>query len=167
MHFGNELEINDAGYLSRNSTNYLHWQVNRRFTDLPQDSRYTSKDWRGRVSTDYNDHGELLNNQLRISREGRWRDGRYEYGQVNINSAGRDDLITRGHGSMKTPWNFNTYFEYERPRKGNWGHLLTAELYLGGLDGDRRRLVVPLVEDAPVDAEHADLHGVRARRVGA
>lgn len=137
MHFGNDLEINDAGYLARNSTNYLHWQVSRRFTDLPQHSRYTSKDWRGRVSTNYNDHGELLNHQLRISREGRWRDGSYEYGQVNINSAGRDDLITRGHGSMKEPWNFNSYFEYERPRKGNWGHTLTAELYLGGLEGDR------------------------------
>ena len=37
MHFGNQLQINDAGYLSRNSTNYLHWQVNRRFTDLPRE----------------------------------------------------------------------------------------------------------------------------------
>ena len=35
MHFGNDLEINDAGYLSRNSTNYAHYQVNRRFTELP------------------------------------------------------------------------------------------------------------------------------------
>ena len=33
MHFGDELEINDAGYLSRNNTNYLHWQLNRRFTE--------------------------------------------------------------------------------------------------------------------------------------
>ena len=47
MHFGNHLEINDAGYLSRNSVNYLHWQVNRRFTELPAESRYASKDWRG------------------------------------------------------------------------------------------------------------------------
>ena len=36
MHFGNELQINDAGYLSRNSTNYLHCQVKRRFTELPE-----------------------------------------------------------------------------------------------------------------------------------
>src|SRR5690606_5261263 len=35
MHFGDELEINDAGYLSRNNLNYAHWQVSRRFTDLP------------------------------------------------------------------------------------------------------------------------------------
>jgi len=33
MHFGNRLDINDAGFLSRNSANYLHWQINRRFTD--------------------------------------------------------------------------------------------------------------------------------------
>jgi hypothetical protein len=71
MHFGNDFEINDAGYLSRNSTNYLHWQINRRFTDLPADSRYASKDWRGRISTDYNDHGQRLGNQLRVSRESR------------------------------------------------------------------------------------------------
>ena len=46
MHFGNELQINDFGYLSRNSTNYLNWEVKRRFTDLPKESRYASKDWR-------------------------------------------------------------------------------------------------------------------------
>ena len=57
MHFGNELQINDAGYLSRNSTNYAHWEVNRRFTDLPEESRYSSKEWRWRASTNYNDHG--------------------------------------------------------------------------------------------------------------
>ena len=34
MHFGNELDINDAGFLSQNSLNYLHWEVKRRFTDL-------------------------------------------------------------------------------------------------------------------------------------
>ena len=98
MHFGNDLQINDAGYLARVSTNYLHWQVNRRFTELPETSRYSSKDWRWRVSTNYNDHGQLLNDQFRMSRESRLRDGSYEFAQININSAGVDDLLTRGHG---------------------------------------------------------------------
>ena len=39
-----------------------------RFTELPVESRYASKDWRWRVSTDHNDHGELLSHQFRISR---------------------------------------------------------------------------------------------------
>ena len=136
MHFGNELQINDAGYLSRNSTNYLHWQVNRRFTDLPAGSRYASKDWRWRASTDYNDHGQLLNHQFRMSRESRTRNGSYEYGQININSAGVDDLLTRGNGVVKLPPNFNTYFNYERPREGCWGYEVEAELSTGGLAGN-------------------------------
>ncbi|MFC4309268.1 DUF5916 domain-containing protein [Steroidobacter flavus] len=136
MHFSNDLQINDAGYLSRNSTNYAHWQLNRRFTNLPAESRYMSKDWRWRVSTDYNDYGQLLNHQFRISRESRLRDGSYEYGQVNINSAGVDDLLTRGNGVVNLPPNFNSYFEFERPRQGNWAYHLELEFQSGGLAGN-------------------------------
>jgi hypothetical protein len=108
----------------------------RRFTDLAESSRYASKDWRLRLSSDYNDHGDLLNHQLRISRESRLRNGSYEYGQININSAGADDLITRGHGILNTPSNFNAYFNYERPRKGNWSYETEIEVYSGGLAGN-------------------------------
>lgn len=136
MHFGNDLDINDAGYLQRNSTNYLHYEVRRRFTELPETSRYASKDWRWRVSTDYNDHGELGSDQFRVSRESRLRNGSYEYGQVNINSAGYDDLLTRGNGILWVPPNFNSYFDYERPRVNNWGYKLEANLFSGGLSGN-------------------------------
>jgi hypothetical protein len=136
MHFGDELEINDAGYLSRNNMNYLHWQVNRRFTDLPAESRYASKDWRWRATSNRNDHGQLLNYQFRMSRESRLRNGSYEYAQINVNSARVDDLLTRGHGVVDLPPNFNGYFEYDRPRKGNWGYHIEAEAYSGGLEGN-------------------------------
>jgi hypothetical protein len=136
MHFGNGLQINDAGYLSRNSTNYAHWQFNRRFTELPPSSRYASKDWRWRVTTDYNDHGQRLNNQLRVSRESRLRDGSYEYVEVKLNSDGIDDLLTRGNGVVKLPANFGSYFEYDRPRQGNWGYHIELEAFSGGLAGN-------------------------------
>jgi hypothetical protein len=138
MHFSNDLQLNDAGYLSRNSTNYLHWQVNRRFTDLPAESRYASKDWRARITTNRNDSGDKLNDQFRLSRESRLRDGSYEYAQININSAGVDDLLTRGNGVLNKPANFNAYFEFQRPRKGRWAHELEAELFGGGVEGDQR-----------------------------
>ena len=138
MHFGNDLQINDAGYLSRNSTNYLHWELRRRFTDLPEASRYASKDWRGRVSRNHNNHGEKLNDQFRLSREGRLRNGSYEYAQVNVNSAGVDDLLTRGHGSVRRPSNFNASYEFQRPRKGDWAHEVEVGLFSGGLAGNSR-----------------------------
>ena len=138
MHFGNDLQINDAGYLSRNSTNYLHWEVRRRFTDLPESSRYASKDWRGRVSRNHNNHGDKLNDQFRLSREGRLRNGSYEYAQVNVNSAGVDDLLTRGHGLVRKPASFNAYYQFQRPRKGDWAHEVELELFSGGLAGNHK-----------------------------
>jgi hypothetical protein len=136
MHFGNQLEINDAGYLSRNSTNYVHYQLNKRFTELPKESRYASKDWRWRASSDYNDRGDLMNHQFRISRESQLRNGGYEYGQVNVNSAGYDDLLTRGHGNLWVPPNFNSYFDFQRPRLGHWAYEVEFNLFSGGLSGN-------------------------------
>jgi hypothetical protein len=138
MHFGDELQINDAGYLSRNSTNYLHWDVKKRFAEQPEDSRYSSKEWRWRISSNHNNHGEKLSDQFRMSRESRLRNGSYEYAQININGAGVDDLLTRGNGSVKLPWRWNTNFEYTRPRKGNWAHEIYADLITGGLAGTRK-----------------------------
>ena len=136
MHFGDQLEINDAGYLQRNNMNYIHYQLNRRFTELPADSRYASKDWRWRVSSFYNDHGDLGNYQFRISRESNLRNGSYEFGQVNVNSAGYDDMLTRGHGNLWVPPNFNSYFDYKRPRIGHWGYEVELNLFSGGLSGN-------------------------------
>lgn len=138
MHFGDELEINDAGYLARNSVNYLHWQVSRRFTDLPEESRAASVDWRARVSGNYNNHGERLNDQLRVSRDARLRDGSSAFAQLNVNSAGINDTLLRGHGIVRLPPNFNAYYEFERPRKGRWAHDLEAEAFGGGLAGNHR-----------------------------
>ncbi|HEU4602248.1 MAG TPA: DUF5916 domain-containing protein [Steroidobacteraceae bacterium] len=138
MHFGDQLQINDAGYLSRNNENYFHWQLNRRFTNLPDSSRYASKDWRWRLSTNHNEQGERLGHQFRMSRESRLRNGSYEYAQINVNSAGVDDLLTRGNGSVNLPPHINTYAEYDRPRKGNWSYNAEAEINGGGLSGNHQ-----------------------------
>jgi hypothetical protein len=121
MHFGDDLEINDFGYLSRNNLNYGHWQVMRRFTGLPQTSSYASKDWRWRISATDNDHGLPLQRQFRVSRQSQLRNGGSEFAQVNVNAAGYDDRITRGNNPLRLPPSFNTFFERTRPRQGHWG----------------------------------------------
>lgn len=138
MHFGDALELNDMGYLARNNLNYGHWQVSRRFASLPEASRYASKDWRWRASSTFNDHGERLNHQFRVSRDSQLRDGGYEYAQVNVNSSGVDDRLTRGHGVLRLPSNFSAYFEYGRPRKGRWAWDVEAEVFSHGLAGNDR-----------------------------
>lgn len=138
MHFGDELEINDAGYLARNDLNYLHWQVSRRVTGLPPGSRLASIDWRGRISSSHNNHGDRLEDQLRLSAQAQLRDGASAYAQLNIDSAGVDDLLLRGNGRVRLPARSSLYVEYERPRKGYWAHEMEAEAFGSGLEGNRR-----------------------------
>ena len=138
MHFGDSLEINDFGFLSRNNLNYAHWEVQRRFTNLPEASAYASKNWRGRISGTDNDHGLTLQRQLRISRQSQLRNGGDEYAQVQYNSAGYDDRITRGNGPVRSPAYFNTFFERNRPRKGHWGLGWGFALNNDGIDGEQK-----------------------------
>src|SRR3546814_4142774 len=111
-----------------------------RISDLSSDvcssDLYASKDWRWRISRITNDHGQLLRDQLRISRRSQLRNGSSEYAQVNVNSSGVDDLLTRGHGVVKLPANFNAAFEYDRPRKGNWAYDFEVDEVSGGLAGN-------------------------------
>ena len=140
MHFGDSLQINDFGYLSRANLNYAHWQVSRRHTDLPDGSAYSSHEWRWRIGATDNDHGLTLQRQFRMMLQSSLRDGGSEYAQVNINSAGYDDRILRGNGILRTPANFNTFYERNVSRKGNWewyGNLGTSN---GGIGPDHRKV---------------------------
>lgn len=138
MHFGDRLELNDFGYLSRNSLDYLHWEVRRRFTGLPESSRYSSVDWRWRVSTSRNGHGIGLGDQFRIVRQAQLRNGGYEFAQLNINAAGTSDLLLFGNGLARLPPYFNAYYDYSRPRRGDWAYTAQAEANSGGLAGNRK-----------------------------
>ncbi len=137
MHFGDDLQVNDFGYLSRNSLNYAHWEVQKRITSLAPDSSYSSHDWHFRIDAADNDHGLRLKRQLRINRRSELRDGGSEYAQININSAAWDDLLTRGHGALHLPPSFDAYFEHQSPRHGNWGFEANTGVNSGGLGGNR------------------------------
>ncbi|MCY7353946.1 MAG: DUF5916 domain-containing protein [Lysobacter sp.] len=138
MHFTDDLQINDFGFLSRNNLNFFNWQVQRRITDLPAESRYSSKDWRFRISGTDNDHGLRLQRQFRVSRQSSLRNGSSEYAQININSAGHDDRLTRGNGELLLPPSFNAHFNFDRPRKGDWAWEGYAAAFSGGLSGNRQ-----------------------------
>ncbi len=139
MHFGDSLQINDFGYLQRANMNYAHWQVSHRITDLPKDSRYSSHDWRWRISGTDNDHGLALQRQFRISLSSNLKDGGNEYSQGNFNAGGiYDDRILRGHGILAVPGNFNLYHERFRPRKGDWGFYWNLGANNNGLADEHR-----------------------------
>ncbi|MGN6313194.1 MAG: DUF5916 domain-containing protein [Rhodanobacteraceae bacterium] len=137
MHFDDKLQVNDFGYLGRNNFDYLHWEVRKRITDLPGDSRYMSHDWHFRIDAlDNDDRHVTLRRELRINRSSDLRDGSNEFAQINIDSAGWDDLLTRGHNALHLPPSINTHWDRTSPRHGNWAYKTQVELYTGGLSGN-------------------------------
>lgn len=138
MHFGGAFEINDFGYLSRNDLNYGHWQVSRRFSNLPANSAYSSVDLRLRAIGIDNDDGLRLQRQFRAIAQSQRRDGGDEFAQLNVNSASYDDLLTRGGNALYRPPNASLNWERFRPRKGDWSWKAEASVSGGGLSGNRQ-----------------------------
>ena len=139
MHFDDKLQVNDFGYLERNNFDYLHWELRKRVTDLPADSRYVDHDWHFRLDALDNDDRHLtLRRELRINRNSDLRDGSNEFAQINIDGAGWDDLLTRGHNALHLPPSINTHWERTSPRHGNWAYKTQVEFYTGGLGGNHQ-----------------------------
>lgn len=138
MHFGDELELNDFGYLSRNSLDYLHYQLSRRITSLPAGSAYTSHDYRGRVIGIDNADGLRLQRQLRLIRSSRLANGGSEYIELDIDAPRHDDLITRGGHALRLPGRWTLAWERDRPRQGAWEWALDSWARGGGLAGNDR-----------------------------
>jgi hypothetical protein len=137
MHFGDSLQINDFGYLSRANLNYGHWQVSHRVTDFPKESKYNSRDWRWRISATDNDHGLGLQRQFRMSVQSQRKDGGNEFAQINANGPGHDDRVLRGNGIVKLPYSLNLFAERYRPRKGHWELYGNVNAFIGGIGEDR------------------------------
>jgi hypothetical protein len=120
MYFGERLDIDDFGYLPRNNMEYLHWEVRRRVTDLPEDSAYASHLWRYRISGANNTRGLPISRRLRIQRDSRRRDGGDEEWRLDTFSSAYDDLLTRGGYALHEPPTAKLTYDRTRPRVGRW-----------------------------------------------
>ena len=134
-HLGRNLQLNDFGFLQRNNYNYARYDIGRRFTDLPKESIYNSHDWHVAVSRRVNDDGLKLADAWSINRSSDTRDGGNEYLSFNGLTPGRDDLITRGNGTVAVPAKLYGYYERFWPRKDHWSFYGNVNYAAEGLGG--------------------------------
>ena len=136
-HLGDQLQLNDFGYLQRNNYNYARYQIANRRTQLPATSMYAGHDIRYAISSRYNDQGVHLYDAWQVDNTSDLRDGGNDYMQVAQFLPGRDDLVTRGNGVVRIPSKFYLYYERSRPRKDRWSFYWHARYAAEGLDGPR------------------------------
>ena len=135
VHLGSNLELNDFGYLDRNSFNYLRYEMKHRVTNLPESSKYSSNDWGYATSMRYNDSGDRLFGAAQITRYSETRDGGNEFFEVTWLSNGVSDLLTRDNGNIKLPQRLLGFYERFRPRKGKWEFYGNGRIGQSGLEG--------------------------------
>lgn len=136
-HLGDELQLNDFGFLERNNFNYVRYQLGHRLTAFGDDSAYRSQDWRYALSARYNDQGLKIAHAGSINRQAELRDGGNSFFEFAGFTRGHDDLILRGRapGFVRVPEKFYLFYQRFRPRMGAWQLYGNVRLAAEGLDG--------------------------------
>lgn len=135
LHLGDELQLNDFGFLERNDFNYARYDLARRVTDLPETSPFASHDWHYAVSRRTDDSGLHIADAWAVNRFSERRDGGNQFIEVAGWSDGHDDLITRGNGPVKVPSRLFFFAERFRPRKEHWALYGSVHFASDGLEG--------------------------------
>lgn len=142
LHLGDQLQLNDFGFLERNDYNYARYDLAKRITDLPDDSPYASHDWHFALSRRENDSGLHIADAFAIQRRSDRRDGGNQFFEVGGWTSGYDDLITRGNGPVKLPERVFLFAERSRPRgDGQWALYGNVRYFAEGLEGGERGAV--------------------------
>ena len=150
LHYGEDFEINDAGYIGRNDLDYGQVEVGKRITALAADSAYSSHNLRFRIEGMQNNDGLWLQRQTRFQGNSQRKDGGDLSWNAQLRAPGFDDLITRGNGPMRVRNGGSAYINRGFPRRGAWKFGLNASLGLAsGLRSD-----VPYAWSASVNATH-------------
>ena len=135
LHLGDELQVDDIGYIDRVDFNYLRYELAKRQTDLPETSSYASHEWRWAASQRRDDHGLRIADAVAVNRYSERRDGGSEFAEAAMWTAGHDDLITRGNGVVNVPEKVFLYWERFRPRQGHWSLFGWVRAFAEGLVG--------------------------------
>ena len=134
LHLGDELQLNDIGYLDRNNFNYVRYELAKRRNGFAEGSAYSSWETRWAVSNRRNVQGTVIAEAAAINRSSDRRDGGSEFWEVAAWSSGHDDLITRGNGVLRVPEKLYASWERSRPRQGAWALKGWARVAGEGLD---------------------------------
>lgn len=135
LHSGEDLQLNDFGFLDRNNFNYARYELSRRFTALAGSSPYASHQWRFAASRRSNDNGVHIGNAFAVNRNSERRDGGNQFFEIAAWTPGHDDLIARGNGVVDHPGRLYAFAERFFPKKKRWSLYGSVNYNAEGLGG--------------------------------
>ncbi len=135
VHFGRDLDFNDLGFQRRASLNQMELAGQYTHEVDDEDSRLSSTTWAGEVHLRGNDAGQRLPSALVFEQGNDFRGGGELVLELTLESAGVDDLISRGNGVWRQPPRQSLVLEAATPVRGGWQLRTESTAYQEGLSG--------------------------------
>jgi hypothetical protein len=132
-------DLNDLGYMERNSLRQVEWETNRRVGGA-REGRINGESQRLYGYYRENAEGQRLPSRLQLSRTVQYASNWNAYEEVRYLTSGLDDLISRGHGPVQIDERASAYFDATSPRFGDWQLTFGGYLYQQGVRDYSARL---------------------------
>lgn len=133
LYIDEDFDLNDLGYMERNSLRQFEWDTNRSVAGVPG-GRINGETQRLYLIYRENDSGQRLQSRIQASRDvnyvSKWR----AYEELRITPGGVDDLISRGNGPVQIDTRYSAYADVTSPRLGDWQFVVGAYVFQQGVE---------------------------------
>jgi hypothetical protein len=132
LYIDDRFDLNDLGYMERNSLRQVEWETNRRIVGAA-DPRINGESQRLYAYYRENELGQRLQSRLQLSRTVQYASNWLVYGELRYLTSGIDDLISRGNGPVEFDDRVHGYIDAVSPRFGDWQITMGAYAYQQGV----------------------------------
>ncbi|HEY5807876.1 MAG TPA: DUF5916 domain-containing protein [Povalibacter sp.] len=140
LYIDDRFDMNDLGYMERNSLRQTEWETNRRVASASEGARVSGETQRLYLVYRENELGERLQSRVQVSRDVQYRREWLSYQELRVTPAGIDDLISRGNGPVQLDTRYSAYADFSSPRFGNWQYLVGGYVFQQGVEDYSGRL---------------------------
>jgi hypothetical protein len=136
VHFGRTLDFNDIGFQRRPGLNQLEWTSEYQQSDFSPTSALRGVLWHAELQFRTNEQGDRLPVVLFPEATLQYARGGSTLLSLYLESAGTDDLASRGNGRVAQPPEWSFLIEHETPRIGDLQFEFSVNPYEIILDDD-------------------------------
>jgi hypothetical protein len=133
LYIDDEFDLNDLGYMERNSFRQVEWDTNRHVSG-GSNSRISGETQRLYAYYRENEAGQRLQSRLQLTRTVQYASAWNLFGDVRYFTSGVDDLISRGNGPVQFDSRIGAYFDTTSPRFGDWQLTFGGYLFQQGVE---------------------------------
>lgn len=140
--YDRDYDINDFGFMMRNSLRELQSVTYWYLRDYPETSRVTESYWYVDAKLRENADGDPLMSSSEIGHFWQYRDSSSLYIYASPHTPGYDDLSTRGNGTFRIPGQHEARLSFLGPTTGKFRYFLWLKATQEGLDGWAREVLL-------------------------